>query len=162
MRSGVVIALFASSALCACPKKPPPGGGVPAGPFTLTGTVTVNNDCDGKLESVPNNITVKAEIFNAAGNISVPGTANIALAGPGPNPTKTGTYTITANWPGGAAGPAVNWGAFSETLVGGGDICKPIACEQNTCQNLATRVRTTPVTGGNTTNDVRINCTCAG
>jgi hypothetical protein len=161
MRSGVVITLFASSALFACPPKRPPGGGVPAGPFTLTGTVTVNNDCDGQLGSVPDNITVKAEISNAAGNVAVPGTVNIALAGAAPNPTKAGAYTITVNWPGGAAGAAANWGAFSETLVGGGDICKPIACAESTCQNLATRVRTTPVTGPNTTNDVRINCTCA-
>ena len=151
MRSGVATALFALCALCALcacgPKHQGGGGGAPPGPFTLTGTVTVNNDCDGRVASVPNNITVNAEIANAAGNVAVPGTVNIALAGAGPNPTKTGTYTITVNWPGGPAGAPVNWGAFSETLVGGGDICKPIACTQNTCQNIATRVRTTPVTG---------------
>ena len=161
MRSGVATALLASCAWCACGPKPPPGPG-PGGPapFALTGTVTVNNDCDGRLASVPNNITVNAEISNAAGNVAVPGTVNIALAGAGPNPTKTGAYTITVNWPGGAAGAPVNWGAFSETLVGGGDICKPIACTQNSCQNIATRARTTPVTGASPTSDVRINCSC--
>lgn len=161
MRSGVAAALFASCALCACGPKPPPGGGPAPVPFTLTGTVMINNDCDGRLASVPDNITVNAEISNAAGNVAVPGTANIALAGPGPNPTKGGTYTITVNWPGGPAGAPTNWGAFSETLVGGGDICKSIACTQNTCQNIGTRVRTTPVTGAGTTNNVRISCTCA-
>ena len=79
--------------LCACGPKHVDGGD-PA-PYTLTGTITVNNDCDGQLASVPDNITVNAEVTNKAGDVGVPGTVDIALAGAGPNPTKTGTYTFT-------------------------------------------------------------------
>lgn len=139
------------------------GGGNPPPPVvhTLTGTVTVNNDCDGQVASIPANITVSAGLMNANANVTVGGTTNIALAPvAGGNPIKTGAYTITVNWLPGAAGAAANWGNFTETLVGGGDICASIPCTTNTCKNLATRVRTTPVTGVATTNDVRMSCTC--
>lgn len=153
------IVIAAVALMAACNGNPP---AVPPGPFTLVGTVTINNDCDGQVASIPNNITVKADLQNANANVAVPGSANIALAPvPGGNPIKTGTYTITVQWPGGPAGAAVNWGNFTETLVGGGDICGSIPCTAKTCKNLATRVRTTPVTAPNTTNDVRISCTCA-
>ena len=141
---------------------------IPTGPFTLVGTVTIVNDCDRQLASIPNNITVSASLKNGAGNVAIPGTTDIALVPvAGRDASKSGSYSITVQWPGGTAYAPIKWDGFTETLVGGGDICGlPNRCENYRCNNVVTtRTSTAPVSYQNdpkkTTNDVRIRCACS-
>ena len=144
--------------IVACNGDPDPA---PAGPFTIGGTVTIINDCDRQIDSIPNKITVKADLSNAAGDVVKPGSTEVELVpAPGGGPAKTRAYIFTVQWPGGFAGEPANWGNFTETLVGGDDICGSIKCETKTCKNLATRERTLPV-GRPTKNDIRIRCACS-
>ena len=131
-------------------------------PYTITGTIKVTNDCDGKLASIPANVTFKAWVTNAAGTAKVGGSANVPLAPvPGGNPVKTGTYTLTVNW-GPGLGAASDWTDF-DISAGGNPVCKPIPCPApTTCSNIATWPKTVAVVAppGNTAQDFDITCAC--
>src|SRR5205085_1943074 len=82
--------------LSACTQPPP---APQPQPYTLTGTIDINNDCDGKATSIPDSVIVKASVGDAKGN-TAGGQVTITVTQPAgaTNPRKTGTYTLTVNW----------------------------------------------------------------
>ncbi|WP_421723417.1 hypothetical protein [Bauldia sp.] len=141
------------------PPPPPPVN------YTLTGSIRITNECDGRQASIPARVTVESELSNRAGNVTVPGSTRVNLA-PDPanpnGPVKIGTYTITAAWPAAAGAPA-HW-TRPDVLerARGRTVCAAInSCPTpRICIDLATGTRTIAFVNPATNHDIRVDCGC--
>jgi len=131
--------------------------------YTITGNVSITNDCDGMVNSIPARVMVKTELSNQAGTITVPGNAVINVvqdpANPG-NPIKIGTYTITVRWldanndPTHWVSPAV-FDAF-----GAMPVCGPISCPAGSACTDMVPAANVPFNNPTTNHDIRVVCAC--
>lgn len=116
--------------------------------YEITGNIKVTNDCDGQLDSIPNNVWVETALMNADGTVSIPGRTMVNLA-PDPadplNPVKIGNYSITLQWTKtheDVGGAATAWQYPQvKDQPNGTEICLAfISCPPGTgpCHNMAT------------------------
>lgn len=144
---------------------PPPPPPPPPVNYTLTGSIRITNECDGRQASIPNQVTVESDLSNAVGNVAVPGSVVVNLAPDPANPAapvKIGTYTVTAVWPA-AAGAPDHWTRPNVLdRAGGSPVCKIInGCPVNrVCIDMATATRTIPFVNPATNHDIRVDCGC--
>lgn len=129
--------------------------------YTMTGTVTVLNDCDGLQASIPNQIELQTGLNGPNGGFV--GKKLIVNIVPDPtqpnNPIKTGTYTTTVSYP----GNAISWKIPRVLAIGGGSACKVIPCPDPTKQcddrgTLPAIVLINP--NGNTIVNTTASCGC--
>jgi len=132
----------------------------------LKGNIHIANDCDGKVDSIPAEVIISADLSNG-NNVQVPGkSGKVAVkhkAGDA-NPTKDGDYSITVNWPATGAGDAKEWTNIQITDAHGNPVCKAISCpttENPKCADIAQKPKTIAIdASGTTTEDLKITCSC--
>lgn len=123
--------------------------------YTIGGSVTILNDCDGKVASIPANVTIDSKLQDDRGQ-HIGGKDDVVMAAAaGANPKKTGTYKIKVSW-GKGLGTPQKW----STPYTRNNACKPIPCASGTCQDGRTRVRSVPFKNPHTDYDITISCTC--
>lgn len=170
---------------CQCQKGGGEGGergGAGLVPYEINGRIKVTNDCDGKLASIPDTVTVFTYLENKDGSVAVPGRAQADLA-PDPNdpdnPIKIGWYSLQVGWPEAATSGADHW---TPPLLYKGElapdptpgitptpppesrrVCATIECEDDnsTCKNVADESAVPAAAVPNATgHDIEVVCVC--
>jgi hypothetical protein len=129
--------------------------------YTISGNITIINDCDGVLDSIPSEVRVTAILNDSRGN-SIGDSSNVNLApDPSGNPIKNGVYAISVKWENFLGDPTV-WGRPDVRRLDKREICQPILCTEagKSCTDRATKARKVPVGGTNTQYNIRISCAC--
>lgn len=132
--------------------------------YTLSGSIELNNDCDGQVASLPVQVVVKASLNDNRGQASG-GSVTVSVApdpaDPPGTPRKIGTYSVTVAWGPGLGNPS-HWDSPVAALTNGQDVCQAIPCPAagSRCLDMATRPRIVPFVNPTAIHDIRVQCSC--
>ena len=131
--------------------------------YTISGTISITNNCDEKLESIPDTVKVSTTLWQNK-NIGRPVNSIVVLTPVAGSITKTGNYEITVNAEGMSP---THWDTLKVTKLNGGDVCTLIPCEniKQHCLDMADKtsiitIDNTKKEDKNVSHPIRINCTC--
>lgn len=121
--------------------------------YEMSGTITITNDCDGKLESLPDTVKVVFPLVQRGETWELPD--EVPLTSAAPNPVQTGSYRVSG-W---TEIPASHWGTPRVTRLDGRDVCEPIPCPTGKiCSDMAPKEHSIPLNPK--TYNIRIRCGC--
>ncbi len=94
--------------------------------YTIRGRIFVNNDCDGRLDSLPDQVRVEPWLDDARGQSLTGGQVLVTLRPAPAGTAKQGSYRITVPWDRALFGPPQDWIPPKATLPDRRDICRSI------------------------------------